>query len=109
MPNLVVYVTEEGNAPFDLWFNELETTAALKIRTALARIEAGNFGDVKPVGQGVSERRIPFGPGYRVYFGKDGDKYVILLLGGTKRRQSRDIEQAKAFWNDYKSRKRKGR
>jgi len=108
MNKLVVYVTEEGKAPFDDWFDNLDTAAALKVRTALARIETGNLGDVKPVGQGVSERRITFGPGYRVYFGKDGDKLVILLCGGTKKRQSKDIEQAKEFWDDYKNRKQKG-
>ena len=108
MIELVLYVTEEGKAPFEDWFNKLDTTAALKVRTAIARIEIGNLGDVKPVGQGVSERRITFGPGYRVYFGQDGDKLVILLCGGTKKRQSRDIEQAKAFWDDYKSRRQKG-
>ncbi len=108
MINLVVYITDEGRAPFDDWFNKLDTTAALKVRTALARIETGNLGDVEPVGQGVSERRITYGPGYRVYFGQDGDTLVILLCGGTKKRQSRDIEQAKAFWVDYKTRKQKG-
>jgi len=94
MNKLVVYVTEAGKIPFEDWFNGLDTAAALKVRTALARIETGNLGDVKPVGQGVSERRITFGPGYRVYFGKDGDTLVILLCGGTKKRQSKDIEQA---------------
>ncbi len=108
MIELVLYSTEEGQAPFEDWFNKLDTMAALKVRTALARIETGNLGDVKPVGQGVSERRITFGPGYRVYFGQDGDKLVILLCGGTKKRQSKDIEQAKAFWDDYKARKLKG-
>ncbi|MGR3609159.1 MAG: type II toxin-antitoxin system RelE/ParE family toxin [Sulfitobacter sp.] len=108
MVDLVVYVTEEGKAQFDDWFHKLDTAAALKVRTALARIETGNLGDVKPVGQGVSERRITFGPGYRVYFGQDGDKLVILLCGGTKKRQSKDIEQAKTFWDDYKNRKQKG-
>ena len=108
MIELVVYVTEEGKAPFDDWFDKLDTAAALKVRTALARVETGNLGDVKPIGQGVSERRISFGPGYRVYFGKDGDKIVILLCGGTKKRQSKDIEQAKVFWDDYKNRKKKG-
>ena len=108
MNKLVVYVTEEGKTPFDDWFDNLDTMAALKVRTALARIETGILGDVKPVGQGVSERRITFGPGYRVYFGKDGDTLVILLCGGTKKRQSKDIEQAKAFWDDYKNRKLKG-
>ena len=108
MITLVVYVTEEGKAPFDEWFDKLDVVAALKVRTALARIETGNLGDVKPVGQGVSERRITFGPGYRIYFGRDGDELVILLCGGTKKRQPKDIKQAKALWEDYKNRKRKG-
>jgi len=72
------------------------------VRTAIARIEAGNLGDVKPVGEGVSERRIDFGPGYRMYFGKDGERFVLLLVGGTKKRQQRDITQAQAYWQDYK-------
>jgi len=102
MTELVIYVTEAGKAPFADWFDRLDTAAALKVRTALARIETGN------VGEGVSERRITFGPGYRVYFGQDGDRIVILLCGGTKRRQAQDIKQAKAHWDDYKSRKSKG-
>lgn len=108
MIELVVYVAVDGKAPFADWFDGLDTAAALKVRTALARIETGNFGDVKPVGQGVSERRIPFGRGYRVYFGQDGNMRVILLCGGTKTRQSKDIAQAKAYWDDYKARKTKG-
>lgn len=108
MIELVIYVTEDGKAPFADWFDSLDTAASLKVRTALARIETGNLGDVKPVGQGVSERRITFGPGYRVYFGQDGGKLVILLCGGTKKRQSKDIEQAKAYWDDYRARKQKG-
>lgn len=108
MIELVVYETEEGKSPFEEWFDKLDTAAALKVRTALARIETGNMGDVKPVGRGVSERRITFGPGYRVYFGQDGQKLVILLCGGTKKRQSKDIEQAKKLWEDYKRRKTKG-
>ncbi len=66
------------------------------------------MGDVKPVGQGVFERRISFGPGYRIYFGRDGDRLVILLCGGTKRRQQADIKKARSFWVDYKKRKRQG-
>lgn len=70
-------------------------------------MKLGNFGDVKPAGDGVSERRIDYGPGYRLYFGRDGQRLVILSAGGTKRRQQRDIDQAKAGWSEYKRRKRK--
>ena len=105
---LAIYVKEDDKAPFEEWFDDLDVSAALKVRTALARIEIGNLGDVKPVGQGVLDRRIPFGPGYRVYFGRDGDTLMILLCGGTKKRQSKDIAQAKAYWYDYQARKKKG-
>ena len=107
MSVIAKYSTKEDRVPFDEWFHELDTNAALKVTTALGRIETGNMGDIKPVGHGVSERRIDFGPGYRVYFGQDGNK-VIVLCGGTKKRQSRDIERAKALWDDYKARKQKG-
>ncbi len=63
---------------------------------------------MKPVGEGVAERRINYGPGYRVYFGQDGRQLVILLVGGTKKRQQRDIVQAKAYWRNYKKRKEGG-
>jgi putative addiction module killer protein len=68
-------------------------------------MEQGNFSNVKTVGEGVLEYRIGFGPGYRVYFGRDGDTVVILLTGGTKKRQQRDIETAHAYWRDYKQTK----
>tara|TARA_R110002167_G_scaffold249382_2_gene455551 strand:- start:427 stop:762 length:336 start_codon:yes stop_codon:yes gene_type:complete len=100
------YETQEGQRPFEKWFLDLNSSAALKVRVALARMEAGNAGDVKSVGNGVSERRIDFGPGYRVYFGKDGNDVIILLAGGTKKGQQRDIELAKRYWADYKRRKR---
>ena len=65
----------------------------------------GNFSNVESVGNGVSERRIDFGPGYRIYFAKDGDNLIILLGGGTKKRQQNDINEAKKYWRDYKDRK----
>lgn len=108
MKRVVQYEALDGSCPFADWFDRLETRAALKVRTALARIETGNMGDVKPVGEGVSERRIDYGPGYRVYFGQDRDELVVLLVGGSKKRQQKDIEQAKRLWADYKARK-KGR
>ena len=72
---------------------------------ALARLEQGNLSSVKGVGEGVLEYRIDFGPGYRIYFGRDGETIVVLLTGGTKKRQQRDIDQAKAQWADYKLRR----
>jgi len=75
------------------------------VATALTRLAGGNFSNVKGVGSGVFEIKIDFGPGYRVYFGKDGDRLVILLGGGVKKRQQRDIESAIANWQDYKRRK----
>lgn len=73
--------------------------------TGLERIADGNLSNVKPVGNGVLEYRVDFGPGYRIYFGRDGDLLVILLAGGTKKRQQEDIRQAKASWTDYRKRK----
>jgi putative addiction module killer protein len=100
------YLDEDGSSPFAAWFSGLDATAAAKITIVLARIEQGNLSNVKSVGQGVLEYRLDFGPGYRVYFGRDGDVLVILLAGGTKKRQQQDIEAAKARWADYKRRKK---
>lgn len=79
--------------------------AAAKITVALARFERGQFGDCEPVGDGVYEHRLHWGPGYRVYFARDGLTLVLLLTGGTKRRPQKDIETAKALWADHKRRK----
>ena len=76
---------------------------------ALARLEQGNLSDLKVVGEAVLEYRMDWGPGYRVYFGRDGGALVILLTGGTKQRQQRDVEAAKASWADYKRRRPFGR
>lgn len=99
------YTARDGRNPFGRWFDGLDAAAAVKVRVTLARIEQGNFSSVKGVGAGVFESRIDFGPGYRVYFGKDGTAVVILLGGGTKHRQPRDIAEAHARWQDYKQRK----
>jgi len=106
MITLRVYETGSGRAPFEEWFEGLDARAAARITAGLARMERGNFGDVKSVGAGVSERRFDFGPGYRVYFGRDGDDLVILLAGGSKAGQQGDIIAAKAAWADYKQRKK---
>lgn len=77
-----------------------------KVTRAIVRLEQGNFSNVKSVGEGVFEYRIDFGPGYRVYFGQDGATLVILLTGGTKKRQQHDIDTAHAYWRQYKEDKR---
>ena len=100
------YIDPQGRSPFARWFDRLNAPAAAKVTMALTRIELGNLSDHKSVGAGVWELRLDFGPGYRVYFGKDGDRLVILLGGGTKKRQQKDIETAKQLWKDYKKRKR---
>ena len=100
---------EDGTSPFADWFTGLDAVVAAKITVVLARIDQGNLSNVKGVGQGVLEYRLDFGPGYRVYFGRDGDVPVNLLAGGTKKRQQRDIEAAQARWSDYKRRKRLAR
>ena len=105
---VVEYEREDGTRPFSKWFSTLNVQAALKVRTVIGRLENGNFSNVEGIGQGVSEYKLDFGPGYRVYFGKDGTNLVILLGGGTKRRQSGDIKKAQELWKTYKARKRKG-
>ena len=103
--SILEYFDRAGSSPFATWFRRLDAAAAAKVTTALRRLELGNFSNVKGVGGGVFEYRIDFGPGYRVYFGKDGDAVVILLGGGTKKRQDRDITTAHDRWTDYKKRK----
>lgn len=101
------YVRANGKNPFRDWFHSLkDVDARARIRVRLNRIRMGNFGDSKSVGEGVHELRLTFGPGYRVYFGKDGPDIVLLLCGGTKREQSMDIRTAQEYWQDYRRRKR---
>jgi putative addiction module killer protein len=98
----------EDSSPFGEWFNDLDPIAASKITTALYRLQGGNFSNVRPAGAGVAEYKIDVGPGYRIYFGQDGNALIVLLVGGTKKTQGKDIERAKAFWQEYKARKRQG-
>ncbi|MGD0694088.1 MAG: type II toxin-antitoxin system RelE/ParE family toxin [Terriglobia bacterium] len=101
------YLARDGRSPYGEWFDSLNAPAAVKVATAITRMAQGNLSNVKSIGGGVFEHRINFGPGYRIYFGKDGDRIVILLGGGTKKRQQRDISDATARWQDYKERKKK--
>ena len=99
------YLDAQGKSPYARWFSRLDATAAAKVATAVHRLELGNFSNVKGVGAGVYEYRIHYGPGYRIYFGKDGDRLVILLLGGSKQRQNADIATARRYWRDYRQRR----
>jgi putative addiction module killer protein len=103
------YLDRGGRSPFAAWSDGLNREAAAKVAAALARIQQGNLSNAKGIGAGVHEFRIDFGPGYRIYFGKDGGCLVILVGGGTKKRQQEDINTALARWRDYKQRKGAGR
>jgi putative addiction module killer protein len=100
------YLDGAGRSPFGRWFDRLDAPAAAKVTIALTRLDLDNLSNVKGAGHGVFESRIDFGPGYRFYFGRDGDVLVILLGGGTKARQRDDIVDAHARWADYKRRKK---
>lgn len=100
------YVSSTGECPFARWFDRLDAVAAARVATATYRLGQGNFSNTKGAGAGVFETRIDFGPGYRVYFAKDGDLLVILLGGSARRDQQRAIERAKAACAEYKARKR---
>jgi len=99
------YQTSTGEQPFVEWLKGLDDRQArTRIEARLARVAVGNFGDVEPVGEGVMELRIDWGPGYRVYFARVGQVIVLLLCGGDKRTQQRDIKRAKEYFEDYKAR-----
>ena len=102
---LEIYQDQRGREPFTEWYNSLkDIRTQARIRKRLRRVEVGNVGDCEPVGKGVSELRLDFGPGYRVYFGEMGDT-LILLYGGDKSTQGRDIKRAQGYWAEYKESK----
>ena len=102
---LKIYTEESGKQPFADWMRSLrDRRTRARIRARLDRVEAGNLGDCRPVGEGVRELRLFFGAGYRVYFGEDDVDIVLLLCGGEKDTQRRDVEAAKRHWEDYKRR-----
>ncbi|MCE5309335.1 MAG: type II toxin-antitoxin system RelE/ParE family toxin [Acidobacteriales bacterium] len=99
------FLNSSGQSPFGHWFDGLNAAAAARVTIALARLGQVNFSNVEGVGAGVYEIKIDFGPGYRVYFGKDGERIVILLGGSAKKRQSAAIVAAQAAWAEYKRRR----
>ena len=102
---ILEYLDERGRSPFAAWFEKLSPSAAARVATALYRLESGNLSKVEGVGKGVFERKIDLGPGYRVYFGKDGGTAMILLGGGSKQRQREAIAASQERWADYKRRR----
>jgi putative addiction module killer protein len=103
--NLIPYTDTKGRQPVIIWLESLDKITRTRINARFARIEQGNYGDFKSIGDEVFEYRFDFGSGYRIYFGEDGNNIVLLLLGGDKQTQNRDIKKAKEFWKDYKKRK----
>ena len=98
------YVTVDGQVPFDNWYNSLrDSKISTIIDKRLNRVILGNLGDCQSVGEGVFELRIDYGPGFRIYFGQVGTTIIILLCGGDKSTQGRDIRQAIEYWTDYRS------
>jgi putative addiction module killer protein len=101
------YLDANGMSPYRVWFDRLSAPAAAKVAVHVQRMAQGNLSNVDPVGEGVLEREIDWGPGYLMYFGRDGATRIILLGGGSKKGQPRDIKQAKDRWADYRRRRRK--
>lgn len=101
---LIDYKALNGEIPFKKWRDTLDGSIAARIEARLKRVALGNLGDVRPVGQGVSELRMTFGNGFRIYFGQHGDEVIILLCGGDKSSQSDDIETAHGYWLDFQGR-----
>ena len=106
MVEVLEYLDTNGRSPYAEWFDSLNAQAAAKVAVTIMRIGQGNFSNVKSIGAGINEYKLDFGPGYRVYFGKDGERVIILLGGGTKKRQQKDINDAIARWQDYKRRRK---
>ena len=99
---LIFYEDKSGRIPFLSWLESLDFKTEARVRNRLTRLEMGNMGDCKSIGEGISELRLFFGPGYRIYFGEIDSKKILLLIGGTKNSQKRDIKKAKEFWKSYK-------
>ena len=103
------YIDGDGRIPFRDWLCDLDTTTRARVQARILRFETGNLGDHKDVGGGVWEARFDFGPGYRLYFGRIGREAILLLLGGDKKSQKKDIRRARECWSEYLKETRDGK
>lgn len=104
--NVLEYIREDGSSPYRKWYETLDSQAAARVSAATNRLELGNTSSVKWFA-GIGEYRIDWGPGYRIYLIQDGEDLIVLLGGGTKKRQQKDIDEAKAIYKEYKARKKR--
>ena len=101
------YLTPNGEEPYAVWLSALpDRQARARVVVRVNRMASGNLGDVKPIGEGVWEARIDHGPGYRLYYAQAGKRLILLLIGGDKRRQQADIDQAQLYWADWQERRK---
>ena len=101
------YLDEQGNSPYGVWLKGLrDSRAKAKVMMQVDRMELGLFGDSQAIGDGLSELRIHYGSGYRVYYGKENQQVYLVLCGGDKTTQSKDIERAKLYWRNHKQRRK---
>lgn len=107
--DLKEYIDAKGHNRYREWIADLDPNIRARVIKSVLRMGGGNLSGAKPEGEGISALRIDFGPGYRVYFGQDGELLIILLAGGTKRRQDGDIQLARALWAEYKKRKKESK
>ena len=104
------YITEDRIEPFAEWIKKLrDSQTRMRVLKSITKMRLGNFGDSESVGEGVSELKLDFGAGYRVYYAKQGEKIVFLLCGGDKKSQQKNIEQAREYWAEYKARMKRGK
>ena len=104
------YITEDGKEPFAEWIKKLrDGQTRTRILKSVAKMRLGNFGDTEPVGKGVSETKLDFGAGYRIYYAKQGNEIIFLLFGGEKDSQQKDIKKAVEYWTEFKARMKRGK
>lgn len=106
--SILKYVTTTGICPYDEWFETLKPATQARVDVRLDRVNLGNFGDSKSLGEGIYELRLHFGGGYRVYYGISGKRIILLLMGGAKKTQTKDIKIARRNWKDYQKEQRRG-